>query len=198
MIVKPKVLTKLMMQAYKGCGLRIEVGGTWTMISGGYWTFYVRPMAMSNIVKAKIVELLGDMPKPGTAITIYEKEEPQTALCLECDPDTVFPKDTQCIETYILLQHLEKEYRVIEGPGSMRLLCNRVLTDMITEPTEAEAQKGESSMDGPWTDGRWIRWDNNMCVMVAGTVNAWDGEVIDFLKKTVGNYEECDMDDGDE
>lgn len=89
MFINTKVLSKLMKNAYKA-QLKVGCLNDGLVLIGGHWAIWFADENVPNKVKALVIELAGDLPKPGCLFKICKEfPEPQYELVTE-DISSIF------------------------------------------------------------------------------------------------------------
>ena len=176
MFINPKVFKRLCQQAWKSQSLHIEhidrPEASWYMIRSDWWQVEVRADFLTNIVKANLIEMIGDLPNVGECVLYGKDEDPQMEIEEIYFADLVEGAFSgRCKETYeptkLLLHSMGANLTIMQEESSMRkTLINSVFMDLL-DGTLIDTDKGECPVSKAMAipEQKTILWANNVMAL---------------------------------
>lgn len=166
MFTNKSTFKKLAKNAYKAGNLFIGLTEDMYIISSNYWRMEVRQMFLDKQHKAALVELVGDLPEPGT---IYRYVDGEQAERIEDKPVCSLAKTWHNMKRSLTATHISVNtignatLRMMEDVQTgEKVYVNGVFPAMI-RTSAVQEEDGETYPDiDPRTDGMRCIWSNNV------------------------------------
>lgn len=172
MFLKNSEFKKLINEAYKGIGLKVGNDGEGYYLSGGYWVVWIRKGCISKKGLASIIELTGELPKPGTG---FEATKAGNQYEMQWRGEfSAWENANACDEmveiTPLILKYSSgQQARILQKAKDGRIvLVNERLVEMI-DNTEVEYEDGETQAVGPLMSRKYpgVFWKNERMALHA-------------------------------
>lgn len=182
---------RLLKRAYSGAGLSIGNTGAGIYLSGGYWTIFVKKGEIPRKKLAAIIELVGELPEPGTGYRITKGNQQYELTWNELYNALDNARSCECEEeletTKIIIESGKGTLqRVIQHPESgCTWIVNEEFIQML-DNKEVDEHKGHTEAYGP-VAGRYpgVFWFNN--AMALHVIERKDDES-EELRKYLGHF----------
>lgn len=187
MFLKTQGFKRLINEAYKGVGLRIENDGQGYCIAGGYWEIWIAKARIPKKELAAIIELTGELPKTGEGF-VATKAGNQYELQWN-EEYNVMDIAENCEDrievTPVTLKYLTgQQARILQDPGNRSIvLINEKFIEMI-DNTAIEYENGETQAEGPLIGGKTgVYWKNNtMALRVMPRMDDENAALLGYLE----------------
>jgi len=172
MFINPKVFKRICKKAWKNQSLHIEhIQGegeaSWYMIRSDYWQVEVRSEFMTNVVKANLIEMIGDLPSIGECVLYGKDTDPQMEIeeiffrnmvaSTQDYTERYFPTKIYMQSTEAMLVVMQEEKK------KTKILVNSVFANLI-DSMAIDRDKGETPPINAMAkeSGAELRWINNV------------------------------------
>ena len=172
MFINPKVFKRLCQQAWKSQSLHIEhIQGegetSWYMIRSNWWQLEVRSDFMTNVVKANLIEMIGDLPNVGECVLYGKGEDPQMEMeeiffrnmvtstkdyTERYFPTKIYVQSTEAM--LVVMQEEKKKTKILVNSVFANLIDSMAIDKDKGETAPINAMSQESSTE--------LRWINNV------------------------------------
>lgn len=172
MLIDVSVFKRKVREAWRSTGLEVAIDSQekWMHISGNDWYIIMDTGTVTNKMKAALIELIGEMPRPGWMVTCQKGVEKLV------DDDWVPKRDPRTMErpvrwhTSLTLLDTENNgvCRVLEKDGSSEKVVIREATREMVNPVDsARDYEGPISAEG----GYWIAYRDGFTLVLISMVN---------------------------
>lgn len=157
MFLNIKTLLRLMKTAYKGFGLNVQRFDDTLYLGASGWEAEMPYQDAPKEIKAKIVELAGELPEDGTAATLMaaggQMDFPVRTIgpLTTKDKKKAFRTDIRIRDMYVLQLETERNRPVM-------LVKEPLITMAEGEP---DYNRGETGVSGPYVDDNGIYYWTN-------------------------------------
>lgn len=181
MFLKTKPLKKLMKDAYNGGGLFIGQYHDHYVLEGPWWAAWIRPKFTTKEIRAAMIELGGEIPKPGTGYKCWKKEVPQYELTYNYDLEAKWDdlqQETRPSRTYI---DIDGELCNVLDANEVKIAVGVRAISCVGDPSDYDYVNGEYDTGFPLTDGSVVMWQNNACLFMTAA-HVLNDEAAEWLK----------------
>lgn len=160
MFLDPKILRKLLKQAYK-TGLIVAREDNRIYLSGGYWEAEILKDYIPKETMGDLISLIGELPEEGTRISAtkegnqYEIEMPM-GIQVEAEDEELE------ISNCLLLGCGGVVQRLLQDTSGKVYACSNVYISIINNGW-VEESKGEYVVINPYRANNGLMWQNNVC-----------------------------------
>ena len=159
MFVNPKILKKLMKEAFKANFLIIGRNEDNMYIQGQYWKLICKRNFVPKTIYAEIIELAGEIPEEGECFCAGKEGNQMQINSMTID----FPANARVAEVtdFILEAKSGTLQRLLQLASGKIALINEVF-HAATKGAHYDEEQGETQAIGPYVDfGHGIFWKNN-------------------------------------
>lgn len=185
MFFKNSGFKQLLKSAYKSSGLKLGNDGTGIIAAGSYWTLWMDLDAIKKEKKAALIELAGDLPRPGEQVKI-EGEMVQIEI-----PDGEImgaltrsgEEKTLLINTGIVIDTNYMQIRLFQDEQGGITAVSEGMCRLIDK---GAVEDDEARVEGPYLgeNGR-LYWETDQCVFEVYHI-LLDGEMKDLTNYLEG------------
>lgn len=188
MFVNSGKLKKLMKEAWKTSGLYVGRDGDLVSIRGPYWQIDVHKELLKKADLAAIVELAGELPQPGEAVTAWKGTENAETEYEKSIIQAIFTEEKM---TRFFITRASygcgKAARVLQQPETQKcVLLNEDILELVDK--HCIDKERENYPEGPLSPdekGSVMAWTNGMMKLYAYTVipaARYEDEVKEYLE----------------
>lgn len=164
MFLNPKILKKLMKEAYKRECLVIGKRDEQYYIQGGYWALICKKNFVPKTILAEIIELAGEIPEEGECFCAGKNGNQMQANPMVAK----VPVGSLKIRiTRLILESRRGVYqRVLQFEHTKEvLLVDNVFMSLVSK-IHCEFEEGETEPNGPFCNvERGVFWENNVMTL---------------------------------
>ena len=159
MFVNPKILKRLMKEAFKANSLIIGRKEDDMFIQGQYWQFLCDRKFVQKTIYAEIIELSGEIPEEGECFCAGKNGNKMQVHSMEI-PFPINAKEV-AVTDFVLLHKTGVAQRIIQFQSGETVLINEKLL-AATRGKHYEEEQGEHEALGPYcTLEHGVLWKNN-------------------------------------
>lgn len=158
MFTNPKILKKLMKEAWKANFLIVGKKEGEYYIQGSYWKCICQKDYIPKTIFAQIVELAGEIPEEGECFCSGKSGNQMQINSMEVE----IPEDAILVDStdYILTSKTGVHQSILQFPTGKIALINNVFT-VLTKGKHYEEELGEMPADGPYCSlAHGVFWKN--------------------------------------
>lgn len=159
MFVNPKILKRLMKEAFKANSLIIGRKEDNMFIQGQYWQFLCDRKFVNKTIYAEIIELAGEIPDEGECFCAGKGGNQMQVHSMEIP----FPADAKevAVTDFVLLHKTGVAQRILQfQSGKTVVISEKILA--ATRGKHYDEEQGEHQAFGPFCNlGHGVLWKNN-------------------------------------
>ncbi len=189
MFINPTVFKKLIRKAWGMEGLTIGHKGDDIFLAGGWWVIRADKNALTNKVKAAVIEIAGGFPERGEVFTCHKKEDAQYELAENGYWD--IRERFQDAETELRVSRVSihsdmRDIRIMKDERTGTCVAvNEIFMDLVDYGV---LEEGEEPPEGPRTDrpqAGMVYWANGRMAAAVCRIER-DGKLEELLARLDG------------